>query len=141
MIKAYPTFIAKEENVFLVYVPDLEIYTEGVSMEDAIYMARDAIGLSIIDKEDSKIEIAEPSTYEEAIEKAKADADDFDYSNGILTMVDVDIVAYRRKHEQRTVRRNVTLPLWLDTEAKKAQINVSRVLQEALAEKLNIFYK
>ena len=43
---------------------------------------------------------------------------------------------YRRRHENKSVRRNVTLPNWLDIKAEKAHINVSEVLQEALKEKL-----
>ena len=36
------------------------------------------------------------------------------------------------------VRRNVTLPNWLNIEAEKAHINVSRVLQEALMNTLGV---
>jgi predicted RNase H-like HicB family nuclease len=43
--QVYPTFIAEYESDFLVYVPDMDIYTEGKSMVEAIEMARDAIGL------------------------------------------------------------------------------------------------
>lgn len=138
MKQSYPTFIAKEGNDFLVYVPDLEIYTEGKSLTDAIVMARDAIGLKGIDLEDDKKEIPNPSDYDSAIIKAKEDADDFDYSKGILTMVDVDFAEYRRKQDNKAVRRNVTLPNWLDMEAEKAGLNVSKVLQEALIEKMGL---
>jgi post-segregation antitoxin (ccd killing protein) len=51
-------------------------------------------------------------------------------------MVDIDFDAYRRANEQRTVRRNVSLPSWLDEKATKAGINVSATLKEALIEKL-----
>ena len=75
-------------------------------------------------------------THEEAISKAKEDTEIFDYSTGLLTYVDVDFSEYRRRHENKTVRRNVTLPNWLNIEAERAHINVSKVLQEALKEKL-----
>ena len=52
MKQAYPTFIAVSGNDYLVYVPDLDIYTEGHSLTDAIEMARDAIGLKGIDLQD-----------------------------------------------------------------------------------------
>ena len=42
-------------NDFLVYVPDMEIYTEGKDFADAIEMARDAIVLKGIDLEDDGI--------------------------------------------------------------------------------------
>ena len=50
--KAYPVLIKECGNDFLVFVPDLEIYTEGDSFPDAIVMARDAIGLKLMDLED-----------------------------------------------------------------------------------------
>lgn len=53
-------------------------------------------------------------------------------------MVDVDLIAYRRMMDNKTVRRNVTLPNWLNQEAEMAHINVSKVLQEALMAKLGV---
>ena len=138
MKQVYPTFIAEYKGDFLVYVPDMDIYTEGKSMADAIEMARDAIGLKGIDYEDDGKEFPVPSTAKAAVEKAKEDTEVFDYSTGILTFVDIDFSAYRKRRDNRTVRRNVTLPNWLNVEAEKAHINVSRVLQEALMVKLNV---
>lgn len=138
MKQVYPIFIVEQKKTFLVYVPDMDIYTEGKSMADAIEMARDAIGLKGIDYEDDKKTIPTPSSHKEAIEKAKSDADFFDYSTGILTLVDVNFTVYRRRMDNKSVRRNVTLPNWLNMEAEKAQINVSRVLQEALINVLGI---
>lgn len=136
MKRAYPTFIAMYENDYLVYVPDMDIYTEGHSITDAIDMARDAIGLKGIDLQDDKKEIPEASSYDEAIAKAKGDTEDFDYTQGILTMVDVDFAEYRKKMDNKMVRRNVTLPNWMNAEADRLNLNVSKVLQEALADKV-----
>lgn len=136
MKRAYPTFIALRGNDYLVYVPDMDIYTEGHSMTDAIDMARDAIGLKGIDLQDDNKEIPEASRYDEAIAKAKEDTEDFDYTQGILTMVDVDFAEYRKKMDNKMVRRNVTLPNWLNVEADRLHLNVSKVLQEALADKV-----
>ena len=138
MKQVYPTFIAEHKGDFLVYVPDMEIYTEGKSVAEAIEMARDAIGLKGIDLEDDGKELPNPSTMNDAIGKAKADTEIFDYSKGMLTLVDIDFSEYRRKMDNKTVRRNVTLPNWLNVEAEKAHIKVSRVLQEALMAKLGV---
>lgn len=138
MKQAYPTFIAQHNNDYLVYVPDMDIYTEGKTLADAISMARDAIGLKGIDMEDSGIPLPPPSDYESALAHARQDADEFDYSTGILTLVDTDFSLYRRMMDAKTVRRNVTLPNWLNLEAERAKLNVSRVLQEALLEKLGL---
>ncbi len=138
MKQAYPTFIAQSEKDYLVYVPDMNIYTEGKSIPDAVCMARDAIGLMGINMEDDGSELPLPSDYEAAIAKAREDTEDFDYTKGILTMVDIDFAEYRRKTDNKTVRRNVTLPNWLNQEAECAGINVSKVLQEALMTRLGV---
>ena len=54
------------------------------------------------------------------------------------SLVDIDFDIYRRKVDTKTVRRNVTLPNWLNQEAEEAHINVSKVLQEALMAKLGV---
>ena len=56
----------------------------------------------------------------------------------LTTLVDIDFTEYRKKVDNKSVRRNVTIPNWLNREAAAAHINVSRVLQEALKEKLNL---
>lgn len=137
--KAYPTLIKQCRDDFLVYVPDLDIYTEGTSIPDAIAMARDAIGLKGIDLEDDSKSVPEPSTMEEALDKARRDADeDFDYSDGIMTFVDVDFATYRNKIRNRAVKKNCTLPYWLSQEAEKQGINFSKVLQEALLQRIKM---
>ena len=139
MKRVYPVFIRRDDasGQFLVFVPDFTIYTEGNSLSQAIYMARDAIGLAGIAMEDDGRILPAPSTYEGAIEIAKKDADDvFDYSLGILTLVDVDFEVVRRREKSRMVRRNTTIPSWMSLEAERLHINVSQVLQEALAEKI-----
>lgn len=142
MKQVYPTFIVQTNDgtghSFLVCVPDMEIYTEGDTFADAIEMARDAIGITGISMEDHKEELPIPSDQTAAIEKVKKNAADIDFSKGILTYVDVDFLEYRKKVDTRTVRRNVALPGWLNYEAERAGINVSRVLQEALMNVLNV---
>ena len=61
-----------------------------------------------------------------------------DDGKGFVSVVDADISDYRRKIDTKPVRRNVSLPSWLNYEVNEAGINVSRFLQDALVEKLNI---
>ena len=142
MKQVYPTFIVNtndgSEHPFLVCVPDMEIFTEGDTFADAIEMARDAIGLTGMSMEDNKEQLPVPSDQNTAIGKVKHDTEDIDFSKGILTYVDVDFSEYRKKIDTKTVRRNVALPSWLNYEAEHAGINVSRVLQEALMNVLNV---
>lgn len=128
MKAAYPVILTKGQKYIVVYVPDFNINTQGADVADAIFMARDAIGLVGIDMEDEKEIIPVPTP----IEQVKVNSGD------ILTLVDVDFAEYRRQNDLRTVRRNVSLPSWLNVEAEKAGINVSAVLQSALKQELHI---
>lgn len=139
---AYPVIFTEVDTNILIEVPDLEIFTEANeegkpkgTMADAIMMARDAIGLSCITAEDENREAAKPSRMSD-IDVSKGVF--HEEGTGIVSLVDVDLTAYRRMIDNKTVRRNVTLPNWLNQEAEKAHINVSKVLQEALMMKLDV---
>lgn len=135
MKNVYPVFFTTTDSSILIEVPDLEILTQAQSMVDAIDMARDAIELKCIAMEDNKIEIPMPS-----------DISSLNISEGtfakegktVSSLVDIDSSEYRRKIDTKTVRRNVTLPSWLNYEAENAGINVSRILQDALINVLNV---
>lgn len=126
MRKVYPIILTPIETGYVVYVPDLDINTEGQDLADAIAMARDAIGLWGITQQDLSNQLPEPSpSYSKLSE------------GDIVTLVDVDFQAYRRAHDYRAVRKNLTIPSWLNTEAEKAGVNFSQILQEALKEYLS----
>ena len=129
MKNSYPVILSPCEGGYVVYIPDFNINTEGDTITDALEMARDAIGLMGIDMEDDKETIPEPSKISTITTE---NADD------IISLVDVDFSEYRRKNDMRTVRRNVSLPSWLNAEADKAGLNVSAVLQAALKNELRI---
>ena len=138
MKKAYVTLLTPthdKKNTYLVEVPDLEILTEGYGLEDAIYMARDAIGLKGVFLEDQKEAIPEPTPID-VFDASKSQYKDI--GKQIVTLVDVDFVEYRKKVDNKSVRRNVTIPNWLNQAAEAAHLNVSRVLQEALMERLDM---
>ncbi|MBR0308223.1 MAG: type II toxin-antitoxin system HicB family antitoxin [Mogibacterium sp.] len=135
MKAVYPTFIKNDGDAFLAFVPDLRIYTQGYDFYDAIEMARDAICLALVSKEDEKEIIPEASDSIRAKEAAILDADeDLDFSDGTLTFVDVDTIGYRNKLNKRSVKKNCTIPAWLNEKAEQAGVNFSRVLQDALVE-------
>ena len=138
MRQVYPvifTPLNDKKDTVLIEVPDWEILTEGYGMADAVKMARDAIGLKGITYEDKEKKFPEASSINEIDTSKGIFAED---GEGYVSFVDIDFTEYRRRVDNKTVRRNVTLPNWLNQEAEKAHINVSRVLQEALMLKLNV---
>lgn len=135
MKKMYPVIFTQTKDCVLIEVPDLEILTEGKDIEDAIEMARDAISVTIVSMEDNNEQIPIPSKMSElAITKGTF----FSSGESFLSLVDTDVNEYRKKIETKPVRRNVSLPSWLNHAADTAGINVSKVLQEALISVLGI---
>ena len=126
---AYPVILTPDETSVLAYFPDFDTGTEGTDLADAIDMSADAIGLLGITLEDEGKPIPSPTPIGEISATEPGD---------IVTLVAVDFTEYRRKHDTRAVRRNVSLPAWLDDAARLANINVSAILAAALKKELNI---
>ncbi|MBQ8960935.1 MAG: type II toxin-antitoxin system HicB family antitoxin [Ruminococcus sp.] len=116
---------------FTVVVPDLPgCVTEGETLISALEQAIDAASGWVLDElEDGKSAPA-PSP----AENIKAE----EYPGGSVSVIMLDIDAYAEKYGSKAVRKNCTIPAWLNTAAEKAHINFSQVLQSALQDKLNI---
>lgn len=127
MREAYPIILTRGQKYVVVSIPDFDINTQGEDFADAMEMARDAIGLMGIDMQDDGKELPTPTPISELT-----------VENGVVTLVDIDFDVYRRKNELRAVKKNCTIPSWLNYEAEKANINFSQVLQNALMEQLKI---
>ena len=124
---AYPIILHQTDNGYYVEIPDFCSGTQGDTIAEAMEMARDAIGLLGIDMEDDGKLIPEPYT-------AKVEPQE----NDILTLVDVDFIEYRRRVDNKAVKKNCTIPYWMSVEADKLGINYSRLLQDALANILGL---
>ena len=58
---AYPIVLTPDEEGFTVFIPDMNINTQGGDLAEAMEMARDAIGLMGIDMEDDGKTLPTPS--------------------------------------------------------------------------------
>ena len=112
MKNAYPIVMEKDGEGFIVSIPDFRLNTQGDSIQDAIEMARDAIGIVGIDMEDSGELLPEASSLAQVQKDAPEGA--------MVSFVDIDFTEYRRKNELRTVKKNCTVPSWLCYEAERA---------------------
>lgn len=130
MRKAYKVVLIpekKEPHSYTVFIPDFDTYTEGNDIADAIYMARDAIGLMGVTLQDMGKDLPEPGAVAYALEKGQSE-----------TFVDVDFKEYRKRHDNRRIKKTLTIPSWLNEAAESESINFSRVLEDALRERLHI---
>lgn len=116
---------------YTVIVPDLPgCVTEGETIVDALEQAVDAASGWVLDELEEGRRAPEPS----AIESIRAD----EYAGGFVSIVMLDIDAYAEKYGEKAVRKNCTIPAWLNTAAENAHLNFSQVLQTALQEQLHL---
>jgi predicted RNase H-like HicB family nuclease len=145
MKAVYPVIITETKDrkiPYLVHVPDFDTQTQGEDLTDAIYMAADAISLKGVTFEDEGKQLPRPSSASDIDAGSSPWHDDLITEGGLVsetvTLVPVDFDLYRKRQKSLSVRRNVSLPAWLDAEAQRAGVNVSAILQEALKEKLGV---
>lgn len=128
---SYPICLYPNDSGYTVIIPDLNgCVTEGKDFADAIYMATDAVSLWVLD------ELEEGRKPPKASDPSQIKADE--YENGIVSVIMLDMDAYAEKYGSRAIRKNCTIPAWLNTAAEARHINFSAVLQAALIEQLNI---
>ena len=119
----YPALFAKEDESIIVTFPDLEdTFTDGTTMEEAFENAEDVLNLMLWNSEEEKDDIPMPSSPEQITVPQGA----------TLAMIKADTLAYRKLHDQKTIRCSITLPSRLDTIAREHNINFSQLMQNAI---------
>ena len=137
MFITYPAIFYKNKDNegYTVVFPDLEYgATEGRNETEALQMAQDYIGSWLYEDYLENITFPKPSS----IEEITVEEDEFsDMSKTFVSLVGMDIADYVRKNETKIVRKNVSIPSYLNELAKKRNLNFSQILQEALLAELN----
>ncbi|MBR4461667.1 MAG: type II toxin-antitoxin system HicB family antitoxin [Erysipelotrichaceae bacterium] len=129
----YPALFHVAEDIggYWVEFPDLPgCLTEGRNEVEAMEMAEDALGLWL-DRtgETWEREILPPSTCE-AIRKQ--------FPDELVMMVGCDPEEWYRRTHSRAIKKTLTIPAWLNERATKANLNFSKILKEALIDKLGL---
>ena len=124
----YPALFHKaEEGGFWVSFPDFpECFTEGDDITQAYEMSVDALGLALVSRKEGKEEIPAPT-----------DIDKISSEDGILVIVEFNMLEYQKKHNSKAVKKTLSIPEWMNEEAMALGVNFSQVLQEALLNKIN----
>lgn len=118
-----------QSDAYTVVVPDLPgCVSEGKTLIDAITMATEAASGWVLDELEEGKEIPRASN----IKEVKPESPD-----GFVSLITLDIEAYAEKYGSKAVRKNLTIPAWLNTFAEANNINFSKVLQNALVEIYN----
>lgn len=125
---AYPAiFTPEDDGGFSVRFPDLEgCFTCGDDMPDALFMAEDVLALVLYGYESDARTIPSPSK-----------AEDLELEPGeFVNSVACDTMEYRKRFNNKAVKKTLTIPEWLNEAATSMNINFSQVLQEALIQKV-----
>lgn len=138
MLSIYPACFFHDEDGYSVMFPDLNhLSTCGETLDEAMRMAVDCLaGYIHTCKMDGEM-IPEPSPMEKIDIDAISKEYDSPSDEAFVNMVSVDVEAYAKKHFNKTVRKSLTIPAWLNDEAMELGINFSQTLREALMTKIH----
>lgn len=123
MYYVYPAeFIEQDDGSYVVDFHDLlGCSTEGRDLENAMYMAQEALELWLT------------ATLEDGLEiPASSGTDAKPEEGGFMTLVRAGV------RDTRSVARTLSLPKWLADKAAEAHLSLSKVLQEALKDRLGV---
>ena len=121
----YPAvFHANDDGSYTITYPDLPgCISEGKSLENALFMAQDALQVWL----DCMIQDDIPIPNASSLQEIHPEQGEF-----------VNLIRAVTR-DNKAVRRTVSIPKWLDEKAADADISLSRVLQDALKERLHIY--
>ncbi len=114
---------------YCVVFPDLDVATQGESLQDAMEMAKELLELTLYGLECEGVIIPKPSNPSEIV---------IDSPGAFVTMISVYKALVCSEMDDNTIEKTVTLPKWLNDMAEEADINFSRSLQSFLRLKLGL---
>ena len=123
MAFVYPAlFHANADGSYTITYPDLPgCISEGKSLDNAMYMAQDALTQWI----DCTLEEKEPLPPASRLQDIPVEDGSF-----------VNLIRAELK-DNHAVRRTVSIPKWMDEKVSATGLSLSRVLQDALRERLD----
>lgn len=139
MLSMYPACFYKEDDGYSVIFPDLNyLATQGDDLEDAMKMAVECLAAYLHSCKTDGEDVHAPSSLTDIdpVAVSKEVSPDEPVGEAFVNMVSVDVEAYAKAHFEKSVRKTLTIPAWLNTAALEQGINFSQTLQEALLSKV-----
>lgn len=140
MLSIYPAcFFVEKTGECNVAFPDFnDATTFGLNFNEAMSMAIDLLAGRISDIKVEKGDIPTPTELDKIKPEERYPELAKDCENVFVNMVSVDVDEYAKKHFNKAVRKNVTIPTWLSDKAMEHNLNLSQLLQKAIKEELNL---
>ncbi len=138
MMSIYPACFFKEEDGYAVVFPDLNyLATSGKSEGEAMAKAVECLAGYLYTSQKDGEQVPEPTAVGDVSidEVARELQIDVDYS--FVNMVSVNVAEYAKMHFDKSVRKTLTIPAWLNEAALAKGINFSQTLRDALIEKVS----
>lgn len=125
----YPAIFRFHAGGVDVEFPDLPgCFSHGATQEEALDMAREALGLHLYGMEADGDPIPTPSRVTDVATEEREE----------VMLVDVWMPPLRQAVEQRAIKKTLTIPKWLNDLAEQHHVNFSHLLQDALKQHLGI---
>lgn len=124
----YPAVFLQEDDGITITFPDLPgCISCANTLEEAYDMAKEAMELFMNDYVNDMFKNV-PSVSKLSHIKLE--------NNECIALIELDINEYLKTLDNSTVKKTLTIPAWLDYIACKKKLNFSKILQEALIEKI-----
>ena len=137
MLSIYPACFFKDETGYSVVFPDLNwLATNGSNETEAMNMAVDCLAGYLYSLKNDGDQAPLASSIGDVSLDAVAKELDADTNGAFVNMVSVDVSEYAKEHFEKSVRKTLTIPAWLNVAAQEKKINFSQTLQEALLAKI-----
>lgn len=141
MLSMYPACFFHENDSYSVVFPDLNfLATQGDSFEEAMEMAVDCLAGYLHTCKMDGDSVPTPSNLSDINPETVAKEIDpqSPMCEAVVNMVAVDVDSYAKEHFEKSVKKTLSIPAWLNAAALEQNINFSQVLQEALKARLNM---
>lgn len=139
MLSMYPACFFHEDNGYSVVFPDLNwLSTCGDTFEESMEMAVECLAGYLHTCQMDGDHIPKPSKLTDIDPQAVAKELDPDapMCESLVSIVSVDVASYAKEHFEKSVKKTLTIPAWLNNAALEKGINFSQVLQDALKAQL-----
>ncbi len=138
MLTAYPACFFKEDDGYSVVFPDLGyLATCADTLTGAFSAAVDCLAGYLFAAQRDGEQVPAPSDLRSVDPMRVAQELDSEPVEAFVNMVTVDVKDYARTHFEKSVKKTLSIPAWLNAAAIEKGVNFSQVLQEALISYLN----
>lgn len=123
----YPALIRKTEDGYQLTIPQFDIQASGEEQIEVIRKASKALAMKIAEYEDTKVCLPLPAEISEE-----------ERGTAAIVLIEADMTPYRMQKGSRMIKKSVSIPQWLDAEARRKNINFSLVLRNALMDCMGV---